>query len=82
MLNINITSFRRNIFSVMEQTVKHNQVVNVSTKDGDAVIISAEDYNSLMETLHLTSVPGLQERILEGMETPLDECIPADEVDW
>ena len=47
MLNINITNFRKNIFSILEQTIKFNEPVNVSTKDGNAVMLSEEDYNGL-----------------------------------
>jgi antitoxin YefM len=82
MLNTNITNFRENIFAMLEQTIKYNEPVNISTKDGNAVIISEEDYNGLMETLYLCSVPNMRERIMEGMKTPISECIPEDEVKW
>jgi PHD/YefM family antitoxin component YafN of YafNO toxin-antitoxin module len=82
MLNTNITNFRKNIFGMLEQTIKYNEPVNISTKDGNAVIISEEDYNGLIETLYLNSVPGMREKIIEGMNTPLDECISEDEVEW
>jgi PHD/YefM family antitoxin component YafN of YafNO toxin-antitoxin module len=82
MLNINITNFRKNIFGVLEQTIKYNEPVNISTKDGNAVIISEEDYNGLMETLNICAVPGMKERIVEGLNTPVSECIPEDEVEW
>jgi len=75
MLNTNITNFRKNIFGLLEQTIKYNEPVNISTKDGNAVIISEEDYNGLMETLYLNSIPGMRERIIEGMNTPIEECI-------
>jgi len=61
---------------MLEQTIKYNEPVNVSTKDGNAVIISEEDYNGLMETVLLCSVPGMKEKIIEGLHTPLDECFP------
>lgn len=82
MINTNITNFRKNIFEIMEQTVKFNEPVNVTTKDGNAVIISEEDYNGLMETLYLASIPTMKEKILEGLNTPLDECLSEDEVQW
>lgn len=82
MLNTNITNFRKNIFGLLEQTIKYNEPVNISTKDGNAVIISEEDYNDLMETLYLNSIPGMREKIIEGRNTPLDDCIPENEVDW
>ena len=82
MLNTNITNFRKNIFGLLEQTIKYNEPVNISTKDGNAVIISEEDYNGLMETLYLNSIPGMKEKIIEGMNTPLDESISENEVEW
>lgn len=82
MLNTNITNFRKNIFSLLEQTIKYNEPVNISTKAGNAVIISEEDYNSLMETVYLSSVPQQREKIIEGLHTPLDQCLPETEVEW
>lgn len=82
MLNTNITNFRKNIFGILEQTIKFNEPVNISTKDGNAVIISEEDYNGIMETLYLCSVPAMEEKIIEGLRTPLDECLTENEVQW
>ena len=32
------------------------------------------------DTTYLESIPGMKESIIEGMNTPLDECIPLEEV--
>lgn len=82
MLNTNITNFRKNIFKLLEQTIKYNEPVNISTKDGNAVIISEEDYNGLMETLYISSIPNMKEHIIKEMNTPISECVPEDEVEW
>lgn len=74
MVNINITNFRKNIFSFIEQAIKYNDVVNISTKNGNAVILSEEDYNGLMETIYLNSIPGMKERIQEGMSAKVEDC--------
>ena len=79
---INVTSFRKNIFEMLEQTIKYNEPLNISTKSGNAVVLSEEDYRGMMETIYLTSIPGMRERLLEGMATPLSECIPESEVEW
>ena len=44
--------------------------------------MSEEEYNGLMETLFLSSDPRVKQEIVEGIKTPLEECIPADEVEW
>ncbi|MDO5564681.1 MAG: type II toxin-antitoxin system Phd/YefM family antitoxin [Eubacteriales bacterium] len=82
MLNTNITNFRKNIFGMLEQTIKFNEPVNISTKAGNAVIISEEDYNGLMETLYLSSIPTMKEKIIEGLHTPIEECLHENEVHW
>lgn len=82
MLNTNITNFRKNIFGMLEQTIKFNEPVNISTKNGNAVVISEEDYNGLMETLYLSSMPAVREKIIEGLNTPLEECLPEEQVEW
>lgn len=82
MINTNITKFRKNIFVMLETTIKYNEPVNISTKDGNAVIISEDDYNGLMETLYLCSIPNMRERIIEGLNTPIEDCIPENEVKW
>ena len=82
MINTNITTFRKNIFHIIEQTIQFNEPVNVSTKSGNAVLMSEEEYNGLMETLYLSSIPGLKEILLDGYHTPLSECLSENEVNW
>lgn len=82
MLNINATNLRKNLFSMLEQAIRFNEPVNVSTKDGNAVILSEEDYNSLTETLYLSSAPGMRQTIQEGLNAPISDCVPEDEVEW
>ncbi len=74
MINTNATNFRKHIFEILDQTIKFNEPVNISTKSGNAVLISEDEYNSLMETLYLSSVPEMKEKLLKGAETPLEEC--------
>ena len=82
LITTNATNFRKNIFSLLEQIIKYNEPVNISTKSGNAVIISEDDYNGLMETLYLCSIPTMKKRIIDGLNTPISECIPEDKVKW
>ena len=79
MQNTNVTNFRKNIFDFVEQTVKYNEPVNISTKSGNAVLISEDEYNSLVETLYLTSIPAMKEKLEKGAHTPIEEC---DDFEW
>lgn len=80
--SISITNFRKNIFNIFEQTIKHNVPLHVNTKDGNAVLISEDDYNSLTETLYLSSNIEMKKKIIEGLNTSLDECIEEDKIQW
>lgn len=82
MINTNITNFRKDIFNLLEQTIKYNEPINISTKLGNAIIISEDDYKSLIETLYLASNPIMKEKIIDGLNTPIDECVSETEVHW
>ncbi len=80
MISITATNFRKNIFGLLERTIKYNEPVNINTKNGSAVLISEDEYKSLQETLYLMSIPGMEEKIVEGLNTPIEECVKEDEV--
>lgn len=82
MTNTNITNFRNNIFDYINQAVEFNDVININTKNGNAVVMSEEDYNGIMETLYLSSNPKVKEEIIKGASTPIEECIPEEDVEW
>jgi PHD/YefM family antitoxin component YafN of YafNO toxin-antitoxin module len=82
MTTTTITNFRKNVYSLVENTVRFNEPVNITTKDGNAVMISEEEYLGLLESLYLTSVPGMKETLVEGLNTPLSETVPEEEVAW
>lgn len=82
MTTTNITNFRKNAFNYVEQTIRYNEPLNISTKEGNAVLLSEEDYSGIMETLYLVSMPGMREKIMEGMSTPLEDCVDESAVEW
>lgn len=79
MTTTNITSARSRLFELADRVVNYNDRINVTTKDGSFVMMSEEEYNGLMETLYLYSIPGMKESIEEGMATPIEDCV---ELDW
>ena len=60
----NVTNFRKNIFSMLEQTIKYNEPINISTKDGNAVVLSEEEYQGMLETIYLMSIPEMKEKLI------------------
>ncbi len=79
MVSIDIISFRKNIYEIIENTIEHNEPINIKTKKGNAVILSEMDYNSLMETIYISFVPNLKEEIIKRVNDADDEFVDVSE---
>lgn len=55
----------------------YNNVININTKEGNVIMMSEEDCNSLMESLYLAKIPGMNESIIEGANIKLEDCFKA-----
>ena len=62
----NISVLRKKLFSSIDNVIEYNDSITVSTKNGNAVIISEAEYNAMLETIYLVSQKGLAEKIKEG----------------
>lgn len=83
MTNTNATNFRQNAFAYLDQAVVYGDVIQVRTKHGNAVVMSEADYRGLMETLYLSSIPGMTESILAAKDEKTGDCQPYDPTeDW
>lgn len=82
MLNINITNFRKEIYELIKRTIKYNEPINISTKDGNVVLMSEADYNGLIETLYLVNTNGMKDKLIKGKEESKEDCISEKEVKW
>ena len=63
MTTMTATQARQNLFSLVKKSVKTHAPVKITSKAGDAVLISEGDYESLLETLELLSIPGMKKSI-------------------
>jgi antitoxin YefM len=74
------SSARSNLYNLIDQTSESHEPVIISGKRNNAVLVSEEDWNSIQETLYLTSIPGMRESILDGMKDPLENS--TNKLDW
>jgi len=65
-MTITATEARQHFYQLLRKSVKGHVPVKISSKDGDAVMISEDDYEGLLETLELLSVPGMRKSIKEA----------------
>lgn len=77
---LNATEARSKLYSLIDEAAETHQPIVITGKRNNAVLVSEEDWNSIAETLHLLSVPGMRESIKEGMKEDLSES--SKELDW
>ena len=81
MLKLTATEARKSFFELIKQTNQQHEVVEVYHKSGNAVILSADDYENLLETLHLMSQPGFKEAFDQSVrEADANEVVGFDEL--
>ncbi len=65
-MTVTATEARQNFFKLVRKSVKGHVPVKITSKEGDAVLVSEQDYEGLLETLELLSVPGMRKSIQEA----------------
>lgn len=62
---------RANLYRLIDETGESHEPIIISGKRSSAVLISAEDWSAIQETLYLLAVPKMRESIKTGMAEPL-----------
>ncbi|MBR4400853.1 MAG: type II toxin-antitoxin system Phd/YefM family antitoxin [Synergistes sp.] len=78
---MNAAAARQNLYKVIDDVITTEEPTFITSKKGNVVILSERDYNAINETLYLFSIQGMREKLIEGVNTPLSECVedPEDE---
>ena len=83
MTSISITRARENIYQILADVNANSQPITITNSKGkNGVLVSEDDWNAIQETLYLNSIPGMTESIIRGGNTPIEECLTEDEVEW
>jgi antitoxin YefM len=80
MQTLTASEARSNLYRLMDQAAESHQPIIISGKRNNAVLVAAEDWQAIQETLFLLSVPGMRESIKQGMAEPVESC--ATGPDW
>ena len=80
MTTLTASEARASLYRLIDQAAESHQPILIAGKRSSAVLVSAEDWQAIQETLYLLSVPGMRESIKKGMAEPLDKS--AKELDW
>ena len=72
---LNATTARKNFFKLLEDAVTTHEPIYITGKNGNVVVLSEEDFRSIQETLYLSSIPGMREKIINGLKVPPEELV-------
>jgi antitoxin YefM len=64
---ITASEARKHLFPLIERVNDDRQPVEITSKGGDAVLMSKADYDALKETAYLLRVPANARRLLESL---------------
>ena len=65
---ITASEARKHLFPLIEQVNQDRVPVEITSKRGDAVLISVDDYRALEETAYLLRSPANVRRLLESLD--------------
>jgi prevent-host-death family protein len=80
MTTVTATEARKQLYKLIDDVADSHEPVQITGKRGNAVLVGEDDWRAVQETLHLVSIPGMRESILEGMATPVKDL--EDQLDW
>jgi prevent-host-death family protein len=69
---ISASDARARLYNLIDETAASHVPITITGKRNNAVLVSAEDWTAIQETLYLLSVPGMRESIMAAREEPLD----------
>ena len=65
---ITASEARKNLFPLIEQVNTDRNPIEITSKRGDAMLISVDDYRALEETAYLLRAPANVRRLLESLD--------------
>ncbi len=77
-----VNEAKSKLFDIINETDQSHEPVYIKNESGqpDAVIISKEDYESLMETAYLRANPDFVKSIQEAVN--IKDCVRHEDIKW
>ncbi|MBI4371635.1 MAG: type II toxin-antitoxin system Phd/YefM family antitoxin [Elusimicrobia bacterium] len=74
MTTITTSRARAQLYHLVDAASRSHQPIQITGRRSSAVLVSAEDWSAIQETLYLLSIPGMRESIIKGAKTPVSKC--------
>lgn len=70
---ISASEARARLYNLIDETAANHAPVTITGKRNNAVLISAEDWAAIQETLYLLSIPNMRESIIAARAERLED---------
>ena len=80
MTTVTATKARGNLYSLINEVRESHEPIQITGKQGNAVLISEEDWRSIRETLFLHSIPDMVDSIKRARAEGLGQT--SAKLDW
>ncbi|MDP9115851.1 MAG: type II toxin-antitoxin system prevent-host-death family antitoxin [Actinomycetota bacterium] len=67
-MSVTASEARKNLFPLIEKVNDDRTPIEITSRRGDAVLLSRADYDALEETAHLLRSPANARRLLESLQ--------------
>ena len=67
-MSVTASEARKNLFPLIERVNNDRVTVEITSRRGNAVLISADEFAALEETAYLLRVPANAKRLVEGLQ--------------
>ncbi|MBV6321761.1 type II toxin-antitoxin system Phd/YefM family antitoxin [Duganella violaceipulchra] len=71
--SISASDARARLYNLIDETATSHVPITITGKRNDAVLVSADDWRAIQETLYLLSMPGMRESIRAARAEPLGD---------
>lgn len=68
MAAVTASEARKHLFGLIDQVNQDHTTIEIASRRGDAVLMSADDYRALEETAYLLRSPKNVRRLLESLD--------------
>jgi len=79
MKTVNVTKARANLYNLLTEASESHEPIQITGKNANAILLAEDDWRAIQETLFLTSIPGMKESIVKGLNTDVDDT---EDLDW
>ena len=71
---LTVSKAKEKLDIILDEVQNTYEPMIITGENNSAVLISEEVWRSIEETLYLTSIPGMKDSIIEGMNEKIEDC--------